>query len=115
MGDRYEWEGLWVSMVIIAFGLKNALAKFQQVMDWMLIGLSFVWCSIDDIIIFSLTQGDHMQHVHEVFDQFKEHNFKLHIGKCNFFSYSSGVLRSHDGLGFHKVKVISHVSLAIEY
>ncbi len=56
-----------------------------------------------------------MQHVHEVFDQFKEHNFKLHIGKCNFFSYSSGVLRSHDGLGFHKVKVISHVSLAIEY
>jgi hypothetical protein len=75
----------------------------------MLIGFTFVRCYIDDIIIFSLTQGDHMQHLHEVFDQLKEHNLKLHIGKCQFFSYSSGVFKSHDGLGFHKAKVISHV------
>ncbi len=111
MGDICEREGLCVSMVVLAFGLKNALAKFQQVMDKMIIGLSFVRCYIDDMIIFSLTPRDHMQHLHEVFDQLKEHNFKLHIGKCKFCSYSSGVLRSHDGLGFHKakVKVISHV------
>jgi hypothetical protein len=33
------------------FGLKNAFAKFQKVIDKVLVGLTFVKCYINDIII----------------------------------------------------------------
>jgi len=45
------------------FGLKNAPTKFQWVMDQMLMSFSFAKCYIDDIIVFSLTPGDHMHHL----------------------------------------------------
>ncbi len=48
----YQW---W----FLPFGLKNALAKFQKVMDWVLAGLGCAKCYVDDIIIFSLTLEDH--------------------------------------------------------
>ncbi len=67
------------------FGLKNALAKFQKVMDRVLAGLGFAKCYIDNIIVFSLTQGGHMHHLWEVFARLKEHNLKLHPGKYWFF------------------------------
>ncbi len=49
----YQWN-------FLPFGLKNAFVKFQRVMDQVLVGLSFAKCSIDDIIVFSLTLGNHM-------------------------------------------------------
>jgi hypothetical protein len=51
----------------------------------MLVGFGFAKCYIDDIIIFSLTPGDHMHHLREVFRRLKEHNLKFHVGKCQFF------------------------------
>jgi len=47
-----------------------------------LVGLGFVKCYIDDILIFSLTLGDHMHHLRKVFGKLKEHNLKFHPGKC---------------------------------
>uniref|UniRef100_A0A7I4EX43 Reverse transcriptase domain-containing protein n=1 Tax=Physcomitrium patens TaxID=3218 RepID=A0A7I4EX43_PHYPA len=37
----------------LPFSLKNALIKFQQVMDKVLSSLSFFRCYINDVIIFS--------------------------------------------------------------
>jgi hypothetical protein len=51
-------------------------------MDQVLASFSFAKCYIDDIIIFSLTLGNHMQHYQKVFGKLKEHNLKLHLGKC---------------------------------
>ncbi len=48
----YEWR-------FLPFGLKNALAKFQKVLDWVLVRLGFTKCYIDDIIIFNLASEDH--------------------------------------------------------
>jgi hypothetical protein len=47
----------------LPFGLKNAPAKFQRVMDWVLVGFGFAKCYIDDIIVFSLTLEDHKHHL----------------------------------------------------
>jgi hypothetical protein len=66
----------------LPFGLKNALVEFQRVMDQVLAGLDFAKCYIDDIIVFNLTPGDHMHHLQKVFRRLKEHNLKLHPGKC---------------------------------
>jgi hypothetical protein len=39
-------------------------------------GLGFTKWYIDDIIVFSLTLGNHMHHLREVFITLKEHNHK---------------------------------------
>jgi len=71
----YQW-------IFFPFGLKNALVKFQRVMDKMLAGFCFAKWYIDDIIIFSLTLRNHMKHYQKVFRKLMEHNFRLHLGKC---------------------------------
>jgi hypothetical protein len=50
-------EGLFIPMV------NNGLAKFQRIMNQMLVNFNFATCYIDDNIIFSPTLGDHMHHL----------------------------------------------------
>jgi hypothetical protein len=71
----YQWR-------FLPFNLKNALVEFQRVMDRMLARFIFAKCYIDGIIVFSLTSKYHMHHIEEVFGRLKDHNFKLHLGKC---------------------------------
>jgi len=52
----YHWR-------FLPFGLKNALIKFQKVMDQVLVRFGFAKCYIDDIITFSLTSKDHKHHL----------------------------------------------------
>jgi hypothetical protein len=52
----YQWH-------FLPFGLKNVPTEFQRVMDYILVGLGFAKCYIDDIIIFRLTLEDHMHHL----------------------------------------------------
>ena len=47
----------------LPFGLKNAPAEFQRVMDQVLKGLPFARCYIDDVIIFSDTPEEHVKHL----------------------------------------------------
>jgi hypothetical protein len=64
------------------FGLNKTFAKFQEVMDKILMGFGFAKCYIDDIIVFNLTIRNHMQHLQWLFRIFKKHNLKLHLCKC---------------------------------
>ena len=74
----YQWR-------FLPFGLKNAPAEFQRVMDRILAGLDFVRCYIDDILVFSNTVGEHEIHLQIVFERLKAHGLRLHPGKCKFF------------------------------
>jgi hypothetical protein len=74
----YQWK-------FLPFGLKNAPAEFQRVMDKILAGLHFVRCYIDDIVVYSDTVEEHEQHLKEVFERLVAHGLKLHPGKCKFF------------------------------
>jgi hypothetical protein len=58
--------------------MQNVFAKFQKVMDQILAGFGFPKYYIDD----SLTLGDHLHHLQDVFGRLKEHNLKLHLSKC---------------------------------
>jgi methanogenic corrinoid protein MtbC1 len=74
----------------------------------MLAGFGFAKCYIDDIIVFSLTLTDHMHHLQDVFGRLKEHNLKLHLGKCQVFhTYVEymGHMIYPGGLGVQKAKV----------
>jgi len=46
----------------LPFGLNNAPAEFQRVMDRILTGLDFVRCYIDDIVVYNDTKEEH--HIH---------------------------------------------------
>lgn len=68
------------------FGLKNAPATFQRLMNTVLIGLkgikSFVY--LDDIVIYGNSLEHHNQNLREVFQKLREHNLKLQPDKCEF-------------------------------
>lgn len=70
----------------MTFGLKNAPATFQRVMDNMLrehIGKN-VLVYMDDIIIFSSSLQEHIETLRKVFTKLREHNFKTQLDKCEF-------------------------------
>jgi hypothetical protein len=97
----YQWK-------FLPFGLKNALAEFQRVMDKILVGLHFVRCYIDDIVIYSDTVEEHEQHLKEVFERLVAHGLKLHPGKCKFFQQQIEYLGHTiypSGLGVQQTKV----------
>jgi hypothetical protein len=56
----YQW-------LFLPFGLKNAPAEFQRVMDKILVGLDFVRCNIDDIVVYNDLVEEHKKHLKEVF------------------------------------------------
>ena len=70
----------------LPMGLKNSPQMFQRLMETVLHGLTFKFCLIylDDIIVFSKTFEDHVQHLTAVFERLKNAGLKLHPKKCTF-------------------------------
>ena len=61
------------------FGLCNAPAMFQHLMQNSLGELNLTYCVIylDNIIVFGHTEEEHLEHLHVVFERFREFNLKL--------------------------------------
>ena len=75
----YEWTRM-------PFGLKNAPMSFQMVMAHVLKDLNWkhVLCYIDDILIFSSSFKEHLQHLESVFDKLRQAGLTLKADKCHF-------------------------------
>ena len=69
------------------FGLCNAPATFQQFMQNCMGELNLIYCLIylDDLIVFSQMEEEHLLQLHVIFDQLKEYNLKLKPSKCSLF------------------------------
>ena len=66
------------------FGLRNAAQSFQMLMDEVLRGLPFVFVYIDDVLIFSKSTTEHMEHLKIVFERFQEYGIVVNQDKCSF-------------------------------
>ena len=67
------------------FGLKNAPSHFQRVMERVLQPVSsFAAVYIDDIIVFSDSWTQHLQHLEAVFQCFREAGLTAKPSKCSF-------------------------------
>ena len=53
--------------LMVSFGLAQAAAYFQLLMNKVLEGLPYAMTYLDDIIIFSKSESQHLQHLEEVF------------------------------------------------
>ena len=82
---------------VMAFGLSNAPSSFQRLMECVLRGLHWKIALIylDDVLVYSRTFEDHLQHLRLVFDRFRDAGLKLKPKKCHF--------------GQKKVKYLGHV------
>lgn len=76
------------------FGLKNAPATFQRVMNNVLAGLVGRICFVylDDIIIFGHSLDNHLKNLEKVFDRLTHHNLKIQLDKCEFLQREIGFL-----------------------
>ena len=59
--------GLW-EFLRMPFGLKNAAQAFQRLMDGILRGLDFAFVYLDDILVASTSEAQHLQHLRRIFD-----------------------------------------------
>ena len=69
---------------VMPFGLTNAPAQFQAYINHALVGLIDVTCIVylDDILIYSNTEEDHIQHVGEVLQRLREAKLYIKLSKC---------------------------------
>ena len=68
------------------FGLSKAPAYFQLLIDKVLMGCSsFALGCLDDIIIFSKTEEEYLQHLEEIFVRLRKFELKMKHEKCSFF------------------------------
>jgi Reverse transcriptase (RNA-dependent DNA polymerase) len=69
------------------FGLRNAPATFQRFVDITLSGLTWKSCLVylDDIIVFSKTPTEDMEHLDAVLHRLYRAGLTLNLKKCHFF------------------------------
>ncbi|GJP42671.1 hypothetical protein CLOM_g2210 [Closterium sp. NIES-68] len=76
--DRlYEWN-------FMPFGLKNASATFQRVMDQVLQNIPCALCYIDDVVIHSKDGEQYVKNVAKALAALQEAGLTCHPGKCAF-------------------------------
>lgn len=82
----FVFENGFYEYTRMPFGLCNAPATFQRIMDKILCKKtrSFVLPYLDDIIIFSKNLADHNHHVAVVLEKLKSANITLNKNKCKF-------------------------------
>ena len=69
----------------VPFGLAQAPAYFQKLINDTLKGCNFAMGYLDDIIIYSRSEKEHLEHLEEIFSRLKAAGLKLKLEKCCFF------------------------------
>ena len=81
----------------VPFGLVQASAYFQELMNKVLKDLPFAVAYLDDYIIYSKTAEEHLDHIQPVFHKCYSAELSMKLSKCHFFTkelqYLGHVLR----------------------
>ena len=100
--------------LMVPCGLAQASAYFQLLINKVLNGLKFAMTYLDDIIIFSENESQHLEHLETVFSQLREAGLKMKWSKCDFFKseiHYLGHLISPEGISPlpNKLDCIQHM------
>ena len=79
--------------VKVPFGLAQAPVYFQELMTGVLKDLLFAMAYLDDIIIYSSTPEEHLQHIKTVFEKLCHAKLSMKLSKCHFFTKEIQYLR----------------------
>ncbi|CAM4610647.1 unnamed protein product [Lepidochelys olivacea] len=68
---------------VFPFGLQNASAIFQKLVDSLLVGLKkYAVAYLDDVAIFSYSWAKHLEHLQKVFEHIREAGLTVKAKKC---------------------------------
>ena len=70
----------------VLFRLAQSPAYFQEVMTGILKVLNFAIAHLDDIIIFSKTAEEYLDHIRQVFTKLRSAHLSMELSKCHFFT-----------------------------
>lgn len=92
------------------FGLKNAPATFQRLMNHVLRDFVNKSCVIymDDILIFSTSLSEHFETLTKIFKKLNEYNLKVQMSKCQFLAKQTeflGHIVSSEGIKPNPTKI----------
>ncbi|XP_067139029.1 uncharacterized protein [Centruroides vittatus] len=105
---QFSWE-------VMPFGLKNASATFQRIMDKVLAPhKAYAMSYIDDIAIFSNGWREHLEHLRSVLESLQDNGFTVNVAKCQFAQPHIKYLGHIVGSGHHnpdpdRVKAITEL------
>ena len=77
-----------------SFGLKNTPSEFQRYMETILHDYRDEFCIpyLDDVIVYSRTFDEHVEHMRQVLQRLQEHGVKLKAQKCHLFQREANYL-----------------------
>lgn len=100
--------------MVMPFGLTNAPAQFQAYMNQALVGLIDVICIVylDDILIFSDSEEEHVAHVKEVLQRLRDAKLYVKLSKCEWHTQRTeylGYIVTPEGISIdpERVKTIT--------
>jgi hypothetical protein len=94
----------------MSFGLKNAPAFFMYLVNSVFMDYldKFVVVFIDDILIYSQSEEEHVEHLKMVLQRLQEHQLYAKLSKCEFWIHEVlflGHIINQDGLAVDPKKV----------
>lgn len=66
----------------MTFGLRNAAQTFQRFIDETVKGLPFVFPYLDDVLIASTSEAEHVEHLEQLFRRYRERGLVINEEKC---------------------------------
>lgn len=72
------------SYIVMPFGLRNAPATFQRLMNRVVAGLNGCAVYLDDVVVFSDTWETHVQHIKALLDRLVWARLTINLAKCDF-------------------------------
>ena len=74
---RFHW-------LVNPMGLKGSPSSFQRLMDLVMTELANVQCYIDDVLVHSPSEDDHLRHMRSCLVRLRKFNLKINLAKCAF-------------------------------
>lgn len=99
------------SYSVMSFGLRNAPATFQRLMNRVTAGLEGCAVYLDDIVVFSDTWEQHLHRIRALFERLSAANLTVNLAKCEFARATVTYLGKVVGMG--KVRPVSAKVIAI--
>ena len=72
------------AFLAMPFGLRNAAQTFQRFMDEVVRGLDFVYVYIDDILVASADEDEHLRHLETLFERLNTYGISINTEKSCF-------------------------------
>lgn len=76
-------SGLY-SYTVMGFGLRNAPATFQRLMNMVVNGLEGCAVYLDDVVVYSDSWEDHLSRIQALFERLADGNLTVNLAKCEF-------------------------------